>query len=118
MYIFFQPMSMVRNSFRDRREGYTDKAVVMRCYCYSNFFLSNFPCNIDFPIFESELFSYIITVVLYFPFLNVTYRCEREDQSSVTVKLYYLRTGSARLGFWYAILTFVSRVITLGLRMN
>nr|XP_028963223.1 DNA-directed RNA polymerase I subunit 2 [Malus domestica] len=50
------PTSMVRNSFRDRKEGYTDKAVVIRC--------------------------------------------EREDQSSVTVKLYYLRNGSARLGFW------------------
>lgn len=50
------PMSMVRNSFRDRREGYTDKAVVIRCV--------------------------------------------REDQSAVTVKLYYLRNGSARLGFW------------------
>ncbi|KAJ7982372.1 DNA-directed RNA polymerase subunit beta [Quillaja saponaria] len=50
------PMSMVRNSFSDRREGYTDKAVVIRCV--------------------------------------------RQDQSSVTVKLYYLRNGSARLGFW------------------
>lgn len=26
----FQPMSMLRNSFRDRKEGYTDKAVVIR----------------------------------------------------------------------------------------
>lgn len=50
------PMSMVRNSFRDRREGYTDKAVVIRCV--------------------------------------------REDQSAVSVKLYYLNNGSARLGFW------------------
>ncbi|KAJ0101355.1 hypothetical protein Patl1_06186 [Pistacia atlantica] len=50
------PMSMVRNSFRDRREGYTNKAVVLRCV--------------------------------------------RKDQSSVSVKLYYLRNGSARLGFW------------------
>ncbi|XP_062174950.1 DNA-directed RNA polymerase I subunit 2 [Alnus glutinosa] len=50
------PMSMVRNSFGDRREGYTDKAVAIRC--------------------------------------------ERKDQSSVTVKLYYLHNGSARLGFW------------------
>ncbi|PON83619.1 DNA-directed RNA polymerase, subunit [Trema orientale] len=50
------PMSMVRSSFRDRREGHTDKAVVIRCV--------------------------------------------REDESSVTVKLYYLRNGSARLGFW------------------
>ncbi|VVA32071.1 PREDICTED: DNA-directed RNA polymerase [Prunus dulcis] len=50
------PTSMVRNSFRDRKEGYTDKAVVIRC--------------------------------------------AREDQSSVTVKLYYLRNDSARLGFW------------------
>ncbi|KAL8500732.1 hypothetical protein ACS0TY_020352 [Phlomoides rotata] len=50
------PMSMVRNSFRERREGYTDKAVVIRCV--------------------------------------------REDQSAVTVKLYYLNNGSARLGFW------------------
>lgn len=50
------PMSMVRNSFRDRREGYSDKAVVIRCV--------------------------------------------REDQSGVTVKLYYLNNGSARLGFW------------------
>ncbi|XP_061348882.1 DNA-directed RNA polymerase I subunit 2 isoform X2 [Gastrolobium bilobum] len=49
-------MSMVRNSFSDRREGYTDKAVVIRCV--------------------------------------------RADQSSLTVKLYYLRNGSARLGFW------------------
>lgn len=50
------PMSMVRNSFRERREGYTDKAVVIRCV--------------------------------------------REDESAVTVKLYYLNNGSARLGFW------------------
>ncbi|KAK4802063.1 hypothetical protein SAY86_000266 [Trapa natans] len=50
------PMSMVRNSFRDRKEGYTDKAV--------------------------------------------TIRCVREDQSSVSVKLYYLQNGSARLGIW------------------
>ncbi|KAG6650617.1 DNA-directed RNA polymerase I subunit 2 isoform X1 [Carya illinoinensis] len=50
------PMSMVRNSFSDRREGYTDKAVAIRC--------------------------------------------ERKNQSSVTVKVYYLRNGSARLGFW------------------
>ncbi|KAF1896751.1 hypothetical protein Lal_00034451 [Lupinus albus] len=50
------PMSMVRSSFSDRREGYTDKAVVIRCV--------------------------------------------RADQSSVSVKLYYLNNGSARLGFW------------------
>ncbi|KAB2010197.1 hypothetical protein ES319_D10G221000v1 [Gossypium barbadense] len=50
------PMSLERNSFRERREGYTDKAVVIRCV--------------------------------------------RDDLSSVTVKLYYLRNGSARLGFW------------------
>lgn len=50
------PMSTVRNSFRDRKEGYTDKAVVIRC--------------------------------------------AREDQSSVTIKLYYLHNGSARLGVW------------------
>ncbi|KAJ3682242.1 hypothetical protein LUZ60_014815 [Juncus effusus] len=30
----------------------------------------------------------------------VVMRCVREDQSSVTVKLYYLQNGSARLGFW------------------
>lgn len=50
------PMSLVRGSFRTRGEGYSDKAVVMRCV--------------------------------------------QEDQSSVTVKLYYLLNGSARLGFW------------------
>ncbi|XP_051121595.1 DNA-directed RNA polymerase I subunit 2 isoform X2 [Andrographis paniculata] len=50
------PTSMLRSSFADRRDGYTDKAVVIRCV--------------------------------------------REDQSSVTVKLYYLNNGSARLGFW------------------
>ncbi|KAG8391090.1 hypothetical protein BUALT_Bualt01G0151700 [Buddleja alternifolia] len=50
------PMSMVRNSFRERREGYTNKAVSIRCV--------------------------------------------REDQSAVTVRLYYLDNGSARLGFW------------------
>ncbi|GAB4832145.1 DNA-directed RNA polymerase I subunit RPA2 [Ancistrocladus abbreviatus] len=50
------PVSMVRSSFRVRREGYSDKAVCIRCV--------------------------------------------REDQSSVTVRLYYLNNGSARLGFW------------------
>ncbi|KAL2326335.1 hypothetical protein Fmac_025393 [Flemingia macrophylla] len=50
------PMSMVRNSYSDRREGYTDKAVVIRCV--------------------------------------------RADQSSLSLRLYYLRNGSARLGFW------------------
>ncbi|KAG2396566.1 DNA-directed RNA polymerase I subunit 2 [Vigna angularis] len=50
------PMSMVRNSFSERREGYTDKAVVIRCV--------------------------------------------RADQSSLSIRLYYLRNGSARLGFW------------------
>ncbi|XP_077245780.1 nuclear RNA polymerase A2 isoform X2 [Tasmannia lanceolata] len=49
------PMSLVRNAYRLRREGYTNKAVVIRCV--------------------------------------------REDQSSVTNKLYYLQNGSARLGF-------------------
>ncbi|PKI68716.1 hypothetical protein CRG98_010773 [Punica granatum] len=49
-------MSMLRNSFRDRQDGYTDKAVVIRCV--------------------------------------------REDQSSVSIKLYYLQNGSARLGVW------------------
>uniref|UniRef100_A0A1D1YVP6 DNA-directed RNA polymerase subunit beta n=1 Tax=Anthurium amnicola TaxID=1678845 RepID=A0A1D1YVP6_9ARAE len=50
------PMAMVRKSYCSRGEGYTDKAVVIRCV--------------------------------------------REDQSAVTVKLYYLQNGSARLGFW------------------
>ncbi|XP_020263709.1 DNA-directed RNA polymerase I subunit 2 isoform X2 [Asparagus officinalis] len=50
------PMSLVRKVFRARGDGYSDKAVVMRCV--------------------------------------------REDQSGVTVKLYYLQNGSARLGFW------------------
>lgn len=50
------PTSMVRSSFRERREGYTDKAVVIRCV--------------------------------------------REDQSAVTLRLYYLSNGSARLAFW------------------
>ncbi|XP_027354375.1 DNA-directed RNA polymerase I subunit 2 isoform X2 [Abrus precatorius] len=49
-------MSMVRSSFSDRREGYTDKAVVIRCV--------------------------------------------RADQTSLSIRLYYLRNGSARLGFW------------------
>ncbi|KAI5385454.1 hypothetical protein KIW84_072161 [Lathyrus oleraceus] len=50
------PMSTVRSSFSEKREGYTDKAVVIRCV--------------------------------------------RADQTSLTVKLHYLRNGSARLGFW------------------
>ncbi|CAN8290752.1 unnamed protein product [Cochlearia groenlandica] len=50
------PTGMIRNSFCGRREGYSDKAVAIRCV--------------------------------------------RDDQSSVTVKLYYLRNGSARVGFW------------------
>ncbi|KAK7391498.1 hypothetical protein VNO78_19914 [Psophocarpus tetragonolobus] len=57
------PMSLVRNSFSDRREGYTDKAVVIR-------------------------------------FCILMVRCVRADQSSLSVKLYYLRNGSASLGFW------------------
>ncbi|KAH7653427.1 DNA-directed RNA polymerase I subunit RPA2 protein [Dioscorea alata] len=31
---------------------------------------------------------------------GVVIRCVREDQSSVTIKLYYLQNGSARIGFW------------------
>ncbi|XP_078427408.1 nuclear RNA polymerase A2 [Wolffia australiana] len=50
------PMALIRKSFCTRGDGYTDKAVVIRCV--------------------------------------------REDQSSVSVKLYYLQNGSARLGFW------------------
>ncbi|EPS62433.1 hypothetical protein M569_12357, partial [Genlisea aurea] len=50
------PMSMERSSFRERREGYTEKAVAIRCV--------------------------------------------REDYSSVTVRLYYIENGSARVGFW------------------
>ncbi|KAL5720144.1 DNA-directed RNA polymerase [Ranunculus cassubicifolius] len=49
-------MSVLRDTFRERQEGYTDKAIVIRCV--------------------------------------------RDDQSSVTNKLYYLHNGSARLGFW------------------
>lgn len=33
--------------------------------------------------------------------INYHSRCVREDQSAVSVKLYYLRNGSARLGFWW-----------------
>ncbi|CAN0862970.1 DNA-directed RNA polymerase I subunit 2 [Linum grandiflorum] len=56
------PMSTVRDSFRDRSEGYTNKAIVIRCV----------------REFQSSL----------------------TDQSSVTIKLYYLHNGSARLGVW------------------
>ncbi|KAL8236009.1 hypothetical protein R6Q59_017090 [Mikania micrantha] len=49
------PTSMARSAFRNRREGFTDKAVVIRCV--------------------------------------------REDQSAVTLNLYYLNNGSARVGF-------------------
>ena len=34
----FQPTSMVRNSFRERREGYTVKAVVIRFVLSEGFF--------------------------------------------------------------------------------
>lgn len=56
------PMSMTRGSYRERREGYTDKAVVIRCVR--------------------------------------EYQSSLTDHSSVTVRLYYLRNGSARVGFW------------------
>ncbi|KAJ4845829.1 DNA-directed RNA polymerase I subunit 2 [Turnera subulata] len=56
------PMSMSRGSFCNRDDGYTDKAVVIRC--------------------------------------AREYTSAFTDQSSITVKLYYLRNGSARLGFW------------------
>ncbi|KAL4563574.1 hypothetical protein LXL04_027617 [Taraxacum kok-saghyz] len=49
------PTSMERSAFKNRREGFTDKAVVIRCV--------------------------------------------REDQSAVTVNLYYISNGSARVGF-------------------
>ncbi|KAI3844252.1 hypothetical protein MKX03_032323, partial [Papaver bracteatum] len=50
------PMNVERSSFREKQDGYTDKAVVIRCV--------------------------------------------REDMSSLTLRLYYLQNGSARLGFW------------------
>ncbi|KAI3741541.1 hypothetical protein L1987_59215 [Smallanthus sonchifolius] len=53
--VYMQPTSMARSAFRNRREGFTDKAVVIRCV--------------------------------------------REDQSAVTLNLYYLSNGSARVGF-------------------
>lgn len=56
------PMSMTRCSYRERREGHTDKAVVIRCVR--------------------------------------EYQSSLTDHSSVTVRLYYLRNGSARVGFW------------------
>uniref|UniRef100_A0A2P2LTX3 DNA-directed RNA polymerase n=2 Tax=Rhizophora mucronata TaxID=61149 RepID=A0A2P2LTX3_RHIMU len=56
------PMSMVRGSFRDRRVGFTENAIVIRCVR--------------------------------------EYQSSLTDQSSITIKLYYLRNGSARLGFW------------------
>lgn len=49
------PMALVRPRFRERGDGYSNKAVLIRCV--------------------------------------------REDQSSVTIRLYYLQNGSARLGF-------------------
>lgn len=49
------PTSMARSAFRNRREGFTDRAVVIRCV--------------------------------------------RDDQSAVTLNLYYLSNGSARVGF-------------------
>ncbi|CAH8299301.1 unnamed protein product [Eruca vesicaria subsp. sativa] len=50
------PTGMIRNSFTGKREGYSDKAVAIRCV--------------------------------------------RDDQSAVTIKVYYNRNGSARVGFW------------------
>ncbi|KAI3838296.1 hypothetical protein MKW92_041658, partial [Papaver armeniacum] len=50
------PLNVERNSFRVKQDGYTDKAVVIRCV--------------------------------------------REDMSALTLRLYYLQNGSARLGFW------------------
>ncbi|KAI3986275.1 hypothetical protein MKX01_028556, partial [Papaver californicum] len=50
------PLNVERNSFREKQDGYTDKAVVIRCV--------------------------------------------REDMSALTLRLYYLQNGSARLGFW------------------
>ncbi|CAN1306662.1 DNA-directed RNA polymerase I subunit 2 [Linum perenne] len=56
------PTGIVRKSFCTRHDGFTDKAVQIRCV----------------REFQSSL----------------------TDQSAVTVKLYYLHNGSARLGFW------------------
>jgi hypothetical protein len=39
----------------------------------------------------------LLNYILCFVILN---RCVHNDQSSVTIKLYYLQNGSARLGFW------------------
>ncbi|XP_026414248.1 DNA-directed RNA polymerase I subunit 2-like [Papaver somniferum] len=50
------PLNVERNSFREKQDGYTDKAVVIRCV--------------------------------------------RVDMSALTLRLYYLQNGSARLGFW------------------
>ncbi|KAK9124857.1 hypothetical protein Scep_013703 [Stephania cephalantha] len=50
------PMSVIRSKFRERQEGFTDKAIMIRCV--------------------------------------------RDDQSSVSNRLYYLQNGSARFGFW------------------
>ncbi|THU70277.1 hypothetical protein C4D60_Mb08t23320 [Musa balbisiana] len=71
------PMSMVRKSFRNRGPGYGDKAVPMSMVRKS--FRNRGPGYGD---------------------KAVVMRCVREDQSSVTLKLYYLENGSARLGFW------------------
>ncbi|PIA60123.1 hypothetical protein AQUCO_00400784v1 [Aquilegia coerulea] len=49
-------MSVERDTFRKQQDGYSDKAVIIRCV--------------------------------------------RQDQSSATNRLYYLQSGSARLGFW------------------
>ncbi|KAL5982954.1 DNA-directed RNA polymerase I subunit RPA2 [Asimina triloba] len=65
------PIATVRNAYRKRGDGYTDKAVVMRLLLLAFFIV----------IQQKESIR----------------RCVREDQSAVTVKLFYLQNGSARL---------------------
>ncbi|KAI8546005.1 hypothetical protein RHMOL_Rhmol07G0082000 [Rhododendron molle] len=87
------PTSMVRNSFRDRREGYSDKAVVIR------------PVRNGFAIQVGLCLGNVENVDVRSdgnmdPGIAIIGKCVREDQSAVSVKLYYLNNGSARLGFW------------------
>ena len=58
----------------------------------------------DFLIlFQSQIYCpmYSSFELWYFLVFFITFRCVREDQSAVSVKLYYLNSGSARLGFWW-----------------
>ncbi|KAI3681023.1 hypothetical protein L6452_35804 [Arctium lappa] len=110
------PTSMVRSAFRNRREGFTDKAVVISEDDGGNGGFVGFKDLVDICggggggkrlKIEEGVNGGVNGVFVMERLQGMDFNgplidgplCVREDQSAVTLNLYYISNGSARVGF-------------------